>query len=102
MRTPPRRATHEWLQDLPACSTAQCRRKLQAGGEPRFMIAEDSTFRRPVWWLLVAERDGSLFRVVSGRNPFCRRVASLKVAYGIAMAAGLENFTIAIDRRSGQ
>ena len=84
------------------CTSALFRRILQAGGEPRFVLAEDSKFAKPIWWLLVADHNGLLFRVVSDRSPFCRRIASLKVAYGIAMAAGLENFTIAIDRRSGQ
>jgi hypothetical protein len=95
--TLPARASESWVSGLPPCTASQARTKLAAGGSPVFVLTPSSTPLLPEWWFVVKSKDGTLFRVVSGRSLLCRRIDSLKVAYRTARLAGLEIFALPID-----
>jgi hypothetical protein len=86
----PLRATDTWLATLLPCTAQQYRSKLTEGGQPVFALTPNAKANGPEWWLLFKDRDGALFRVITNKNPVCRRINSLKVAYRIARSAGLE------------
>lgn len=95
--TPLTRASETWVSGLSPCSISKYRTKLKAGGSPVFLLTPAATAELPEWWFLVKSRDGTLFRVISEKNPFCRRIDSLKVAYRMARMAGLQALNLPID-----
>ena len=62
-----------------------------------FALSREATVLAPAWWFLLLAKDGALYRVISDKSPFCRRIDSLKVAYRTAKAAGLETLNLPID-----
>ncbi len=93
-----RRADGDWLESLPACGMAQFRKKIQQGGEPVFVLAQESSFLHPVWLLLLREKHGPLLRVTTPTNPLIRKLTSVRQVYQIARTSGLRSVSIPVDR----
>ncbi|URK89385.1 hypothetical protein LP421_33710 (plasmid) [Rhizobium sp. RCAM05350] len=94
-----RRAAGDWLESLQACSMSQYRKKIQQGGEPVFVLDQDSSFLNPIWLLLLREKDGLLLRVTTPKNPLTRKLTSIRQVYQIARTSGLRSVSIPVERK---
>jgi len=92
-------ADKEWIASLLGCTMAQFKRLLEEGGQPLFVLEQDSTILGPIWLLLVTAKDGQVCRIPTSTNPVVRRLESIRQVYKVARTCGFKTLAVPVEYR---
>ena len=95
----PENADDAWLASLPSCAMSQFKRLIEDGGQPLFVLAQDSTILEPVWLLLAIDKGGQVFRTTTSTNPVVRRLESIRQVYKVARTCSFKSLAIPVEHR---